>query len=452
LAIDFSLGDFFDPIAILRMRRSLQRTQWMSEEELRPWQAEKLRRIVRYAAAHVPYYRNLFEARGLRAEDIHCADDLGRLPRLSRTTVHDSGALFYADDMRTHHPVLTRTSGSSGPPLEFYLDRDSNVLEFVHYWRHWGWAGYRIGQKFAELASIHFLRRPHLDGEISDLQRTYGRLLLNSMKLSRANIHDYAAIMARFRPRYLKGLPSALFHLATLLTAEKIVRPQLRAVFSNGENVTPEMRATIEATFQCPLLDCYGHMERTACIAQCLEGSYHVLSDYGLLELADPKPSGEPGIDLATAIGTTLYNRAMPLLRYEIGDLIEVYQHPPQCRCGRSFPVVRGVRGRIATAIVTPEGRVESALFTLPSLVPGIAFMQFVQRRSDMVEVRVVRTESFNGECESALRRCLSEALGPSMEVRIRFVPLEETAKDPSGKRPVAISEIAPTIAESRLV
>ena len=247
------------------------------------------------------------------------------------------------------------------------------------------------------------------------------------MKLSLANVHDYAAVMTRYRPLYLKGLPSALFHLATVLAAAKVSVPPLRAVFSNGENVTPQMRAAIELAFQCPLLDCYGHMERTACIAQCLDGSYHVLADYGLLELADPQPSGEPGVSLATAIGTTLYNRAMPLLRYEIGDLIEVYQDPPRCRCGRSFPVVRGVRGRIATAIVTPEGRVESALFTLPSLVPGIAFMQFVQRRSDAVEVRVVRTDSFNRECEAALRRCLSEALGPSMEVRIRYVGLEET-------------------------
>jgi phenylacetate-CoA ligase len=452
LAIDFSLRDFFAPVAILKLHRSLERTQWISEEELRAWQDAKLRGIVRHAVAHVPYYHDLFQARGIRAEDIANADDLARLPRLSRKMVHDGEGSFHADNMRSYGPILTRTSGSSGSPLEFYLDRASNVLEFVHYWRHWGWAGYRIGQRFAELASIHFLRRPYLDGKISDLQRGYGRLLLNAMRLSRANINDYAALMARFRPFYLKGLPSALFHLATLMEAEKASRPPLRAVFSNGENVTPQMRATIEAAFQCPLLDCYGHMERTACIAQCLEGSYHVLSDYGLIELADPKPSGEPGIDLATAIGTSLYNRAMPLLRYEIGDLIEVYRNPPRCRCGRSFPVVRGVRGRIATAIVTPEGRVESALFTLPSIVPGIVFMQFVQRRTEVVEVRVVRTESFNGECETALRRCLSEALGPSMEVRIRYVPLEETDKDPSGKRPVAISEIAPAISESRLV
>jgi phenylacetate-CoA ligase len=286
------------------------------------------------------------------------------------------------------------------------------------------------------------LRRPQLDGRIFDVQRVYGRLLLNSMKLTRANVGDYAALLASFRPLYLKGLASALYHLATLLTASKAAIPPLRAVFSSGENLTPEMRTAIERAFQCPLLDCYGHMERTACIAQCLEGSYHVLSDYGLLELVDRKPSEESGVELASALGTSLYNRAMPLLRYEIGDLIEVFLNPPRCRCGRSFPVVRGVRGRIAAAIVTPEGRVESALFALPSIVPGIAFLQFVQQCPDRVEVRVVRAEAFDGDCDSILRRCLREALGLSVEVRIHYVSLEEIDTDPSGKRPVAISEV----------
>ena len=175
-----------------------------------------------------------------------------------------------------------------------------------------------------------------------------------------------------------------------------------------------------------------------------------MLSDYGLLELADKAPSGDLGIELAAALGTTLYNLAMPLLRYEIGDLIEVFQHPPQCPCRRNFPVVRGVRGRIAAAIITPEGRVESALFALPSIVPGVAFLQFVQQRPDRVEVRVVRTEAFNSACESTLRRCLSEALGPSMEVRIRYVSLEDTCKEPSGKRPVAISEVPRATIASR--
>ena len=417
----------------------------MSERQLRAYQDDRLRRIVRHAVARVPYYRKLFLELGLRAQDISSSEDLARLPRLSRETVRRGQSLFHAEDKQRYRPKLERTSGTSDLALECYLDRDSNALEFVHYWRHWGWAGYRLGQRFAELASVHFLRRPYLDGQISDVQRLYGRLLLNSMSLTSANVNEYAALLTRFQPLYLKGLPSALYHLATLLSAAKATVVPLRAVFSSGENVTPVMRAAIEATFQCPLLDCYGHMERTICIAQCPEGSYHVLSDYGLLELVDQRPSEEAGIDLAAAVGTTLYNRAMPLLRYDVGDFIEVFKHPAPCRCGRSFPVVRGVRGRSAAAILTPEGRVESALFALASVVPGVAFIQFVQQRPDRVEVRVVRSDSFDGGSDAMLRRCLREALGPSIEFRIYFVSLDETDVDSSGKRPVAISEIART-------
>ena len=92
MAIDFSLRDFFAPLAILRMRRNLERTQWMSQAQLRAYQDERLRRTVRHAARHVPYYRRLFVERGLRVEDINSVDDLYHLPRLSRESIREGGA------------------------------------------------------------------------------------------------------------------------------------------------------------------------------------------------------------------------------------------------------------------------------------------------------------------------------------------------------------------------
>ena len=104
--------------------------------------------------------------------------------------------------------------------------------------------------------------------------------------------------------------------------------------------------------------------------------------------------------------------------------------------------MVRGVRGRIGAAIVTEEGRVESALFALPGIMPDIAFLQFIQQRTEIVEVRVVRGERFNGNSDAILCRCLKQALGPRIDVRIRYVSLEDLDTDASGKRPVVISEV----------
>ena len=116
--------------------------------------------VIGHSVRHVPYYRNLFAERSLRIEDIASVDDLGRLSRLSREAVRTGGSEFHADNANRFGASVVHTSGTSGLPLECHLDRESNVLEFVHYWRHWGWAGYRLGDRFAELASIYFLPAP----------------------------------------------------------------------------------------------------------------------------------------------------------------------------------------------------------------------------------------------------------------------------------------------------
>ena len=239
MAIDFSLRDFFDPLAILRMRRNLERTQWMSEEELRAYQDDRLRRTVRHCARHVPYYRHLFHELGLRAEDINSADDLHRLPRLSRETVREGGSFipcrqrgasiapFWRVPAAARGCPLSSTSIASLTCLSSYtigVIGDGQVTAWV------------IGSLNSPQYTSCAVR--DLDGRIFDIQRVYGRLLLNSMRLTRTNVGEYSALLERFQPLYVKGLPSALYHLATLLAEPKIAIAPLRAVFSSGENVT----------------------------------------------------------------------------------------------------------------------------------------------------------------------------------------------------------------------
>ncbi len=68
--------------------------------------------------------------------------------------------------------------------MHFLLDKPANVLEFVHYWRHWSWAGYRLGCRFAEFSSEFFLRRDDLIDVPWRYQAGLGRLLLNSIALT----------------------------------------------------------------------------------------------------------------------------------------------------------------------------------------------------------------------------------------------------------------------------
>jgi phenylacetate-CoA ligase len=261
--------------------------------------------------------------------------------------------------------------------------------------------------------------------------------MLNSARISAETARELAAAIRRRKLRFLKGMPSAVFFLARAFKEEGIRDICFRAVFTNGEVITPQQRNAAESVFGCPVLDSYGHMERTAAISQCMHGSYHVVQDYGLLELLDPRTDGDRII--ARAVGTSLHNMAMPLLRYDIGDEIELFgDPPPACPCGRGFPLVKGILGRSRDVIVTPDGRHLTSLFVLPEMVRGVLLSQFVQESRASLCIRVVPDRDWSLLERDRLLGYASRLVGPSMKVRIEVAEKEEIL-DPSGKiRPVS--------------
>ncbi len=58
----------------------LQESQWWSREKLEDYQLQQLRELLHHAYENVPYYRRIFDERGLKSKDIHNFDDLRKLP------------------------------------------------------------------------------------------------------------------------------------------------------------------------------------------------------------------------------------------------------------------------------------------------------------------------------------------------------------------------------------
>ncbi|MBW1887514.1 MAG: phenylacetate--CoA ligase family protein, partial [Deltaproteobacteria bacterium] len=116
MAIDFRIRDFFHPIGIYKLRRTLERTQWLPSEDLRAYQEHRLAVTINQAYSHVPYYRKLFNKLGLKPSDIRGMDDLKKLPLLTKDTVRTSGLSLIADNAERYHPISYRTSGTTGAP------------------------------------------------------------------------------------------------------------------------------------------------------------------------------------------------------------------------------------------------------------------------------------------------------------------------------------------------
>jgi phenylacetate-CoA ligase len=443
LSVDFRIRDFAYPASILRLRRFFEQSQWMPLGELRQFQEQRLRTTIRQAYFHVPYYRQLFDERGLKPRDIRRIEDLSKLPLLSKEGVRENRDALVADNARRFRPAVICTSGTTGQPLRFLIDKPSNILEFVYYWRHWSWAGYRLGDRFAQLRYDFFVNRPGMTHRVWHVQPHLRRLLLNSLQLSRGRIAEFAAALRRYKPKFLHSLPTHLQMLSQFLRETGLNNIQLQAVFTGGEKLKPEQRSIIEETFGCKVLDSYGQMERSVAVSQCPHGGYHINLEYGILDLAD-KQKTRDGTVLGRVVSTSLHRMAMPFLRYEVEDTLEAYQLDKRCPCGRTLPLVKDIRGRKRQGIITPDGREVAWMFVPFQHIEGVRSYQFIQEETHRVILRIVKDEAYVAQNERVLKFWLRKLGGGGIRFEIEYVSEEKLERDSSGRPQQVVCRLEP--------
>jgi phenylacetate-CoA ligase len=235
----------------------------------------------------------------------------------------------------------------------------------------------------------------------------------------------------------LEGFPSVLGVVADLLLERRATAP-MRAVFTDGEPLYSFLREKIEKAFETKVYDTYGNTEMCGLIQQCERGRMHLIPECAYLEILDannnPVSPGEEG-DL---VWTTLMPRAMPLVRYRIGD--RGSWEEGTCECGRAFPLVRPGITRESDLLRCPDGRIFSprALNQLLKSAVSLRFCQFVQSAPDRVVVRGVASDRTSAPSELAdVSNALQQLLGRGMRVSSEMA--EHPIMRAGGKMPLIV-------------
>lgn len=420
MSIDFRIRDFAYPISILKLRSFFEKSQWFSEDLLRRYQLDRLRLVLSHAYKNVPYYTDLFDRLKLKPSDFTDLEDLNKIPVISKNIIRDNFKALVAKNAARFKPSLMQTSGTTGEPIKFYHDKNTNVLEFCYYWRYWSWAGYRPGVPFAEFTLSHFLTKGIK--EVSEYSPLTKRLMLNPAQLSYENIDKFILPIKKYKPFFLKGSPSSIYVFAHLLDKKNRDDFSFRAIFTTGEFLLSHQRKKIEDAFHCKISDSYGHMERTVAICQCPLDNYHINSDYGILEIEKDKKVSSAATLEGHIIGTSLYNFAMPLIRYKVGDMIEVQLDKVRCGCGRGLPVCKRIIGRTQDIIVTPDGRMLSNLFILFDILEGALWAQIVQEDANRLAVKIIKGDDFSDDSLQKFLQRLKELMGASVRIDIEYL------------------------------
>jgi len=423
--VEFRIADFFCPWRILHWRRLLWRSQYYSDDEMRALQWKLLSRLLKHCFENVAYYRKLFTDLGLYPSDLRSVDDLRLVPVINKRILLERYEEFKADNFKRFRPSEVHTSGTTGTPLSFYWDADSNVLELVCQWRHFSWSGYRLGEPFLDIRS-----------RILDVPSGYvwnwkcRGLEVSSDNIDAANVARYAELLRKHRIKLWRGHPHAINWFCYLLHNAGIDDVKPKYVISCAETLLGYERDFIESWSGVRVCDNYGLKEHNALICQCPEGGYHVASEYGVVEIIrDDGQAALPGEE-GRIVATGLHNKAVPLLRYDTRDY--AVQSERRCSCGRTLPLVERITGRIDDRILRADGKWVSGLQRVFYFAKGVQRAQLVQEQRESLNVYLVLGEGYAEQTEIHLRTELKKKLGESMEIhihRVKEIPFRSPGK-----------------------
>jgi phenylacetate-CoA ligase len=417
---------------------ALLESQWWPEERIRQFQLERLREFVGLAVLQTSAYASWRTVHAFEPRDLRTLDDLRLLPVTEKQPVRarpEDYALSPAH--RPPHTFTLATSGTTGTPLRVFTDRESRAHHYAFFdrLRHWfevgpdDWRATFYGRVIqrADQAQPPFWR-------VDSAQKN---VLFSSYHLSKASVSAYAAELRRRNPRAIYGYPSSLASLAVLAEQEGVGLSRPAFVMTTAETLLAHQRRAIERGFACRVADQYGSTEMTHFVSQCEEGEYHVHPEHGIVEVLDaaghPLSQGETG----ELVVTGLVNRTMPLIRYRTGDVGALASSG--CRCGRAFPVLANLEGRMDDVIVTPDGRRVGRLDPVLKGEFDVREAQFEQADDRTLVVRIVPGPSLGPAQLARLKHEIQQRTGTEMEVRLDLVG--SIPKGPNGKFRAVISK-----------
>jgi len=240
--------------------------------------------------------------------------------------------------------------------------------------------------------------------------------------MDEATVSKYLNKIESWKPKYLQSYPMTAFLLAKK-SLEESRNINLKGVFTSSETLFPHYREVIEAAFGCKVFDHYGLGEPGTWVSgQCNELNHHYSADLSYIETDSNNE----------IIQTSLMNFSMPFLRYKTGDSA-ILSHKG-CNCGRGFPVIKNIVGRVDDFFETSNGQMSAGMLIthVGHHSPNVDLMQIIHKSRDLFEVNIVVNDSFKKEDEEKIEIELSSRLGTGVNFsinRVSSIPISKNGK-----------------------
>ena len=422
--------------------------------------ARQIARMVTYAGDHVPFYRDAFATAGIDPRTIVSLADLTRLPVLSRFDLAGGFDRLCSNRVSAQDRslVVARTSGSTGIPVRVLKTRQSSGSFALLWLRQARWFRHDLSRRYARILTANTLSRRadgtlNRDGE-TIVRRSWmyaGQYFHTGDELqfnSSSSRPDQLHWLQDHRPAYLMTYPGLLEELALANACQPL--EGVEGLIAISTIMTRAMRARVETCFGIPIYQNYGLNEAGLVAVRCAAGRYHTHIEHAHVEIVDADgQTVAPGAS-GRLLVTTLTNPAMPLLRYDTGDI--AIAAAGSCPCGRTLPSFLDIMGRHRRFAATPEGtrpRVNGLIDCLAEMpaewLANLRQYQIHQAGDKSFELRIQVTGKLHEAFGRALRKTWANLQSDGEDWPLGIVEVEAIKPSASGKLLDFVSEFDDT-------
>ena len=414
--------------------RELEKSQWFTRAEIEQNQEQKLRALIQHAYENVPYYHRIFRERGIQPEDIRTKGDLEKIPLLTKDIIRNHFNELVAVNIPKSHRIVLHSSGSTGEPMKYYIDKATYSAGWAQTFRCWGWAGYSLGEPYVK---ISLNQRKTIYKKFQD--RLMNTRYIYASGITEENISQIISEIQQFNPKIIRGYASYMYLLAKNMEKNGITYSG-SALATTGDILYPKYRKSLVQQFNCKVFDGYGGEGTTAAFECESHEGLHICEEDVLVEFLSNNEKAAPG-ELANIVFTNLNNYAMPFIRYDIRDL-GIYTDEV-CSCGRELALMKSIEGRDADIVITPKGDYLVLQFfkILFEYFEGVDQFQVVQESLNELRVKIIRNEKFRETDLTQIHDQIQERMGSTAKIRIEFVD-DIPVYGRSGKRRFVISNV----------
>jgi len=411
-----------------------------TQQQLHDYQTLQLRKVLLHAFNTVPYYRNVLQQHGITVAQLEKFElsDIQKIPPLEKDTLRKLGKTDLLSSIREEGGEFYASSGSTGTPTSImysYAMHQRISASYEARVRHWAGVSRFDGR------GMIGGRRIIPDGNAKPPYYRYNfiekQVYLSAYHISEKTAADYLHGLVKHNTQYMVGYAMSNFILARFFKELGLKAPQMKAVITSSEKLTQPMRAVLEEVYQCKTYDGWSGVENCGLISENEHRQLLISTDTALIEIlkADGTPAG-PG-EIGELYCTGFLNFDQPLIRYRIGDMVQLAENQ-QALCGRPFPVVEEIIGRVEDTVIGKDGREMVRFHGIFVNLPNVIKAQVVQEQLDEFVINVA-TKGLIEEEKNLIQQRMESQLG---SIRLTIHEMPEIPVGNNGKFKAVISKV----------